>query len=402
MPANKTELETISARLTAAVDDFANSTNDAGQNTAKRMAIVAAAQQVLYEATLPEEQWIEQAAVMGAMTAARLFLKWNVFDEIPARGAVSYAELAKKLDADEPLLRRVGGMLVASRILRQVGDDQVAHTPKSGIYINSSPYSFLFRMVFDETLMPWVFMPNYFAKYSLREPQGPTNNPYSFANNQPDKSVWDIMNQDPERMRAFMMAMKTAETMMPMTGLYDYSWVREKLCEDDSRTVLVDVGGGKGHAVQAICEENVWLPKERCVVQDREDVVEAAKALDVEELRGVKMMAHDFNTEQPVKSAHIYHLRRCLHDYGDDLCITMLTQIANAMAPDSRLLIVEQVVGSPPSQMAAHFDFVMLVIGGKERTRKDFERLAKEAGLRVLKVHERIGAPVAVVECVKA
>lgn len=80
----------------------------------------------------------------------------------------------------------------------------------------------------------------------------------------------------------------------------------------------------------------------------------------------------------------------------------MLRNIAEAMTHDSRLLIVEQVVGNPPSQMAAHFDFVMLTIGGKERTRKDFERLAGEAGLKVLEVHERMGAPVAVVECVKA
>lgn len=38
-------------------------------------------------------------------------------------------------------------MLVASRVLRQVGDDQIAHTPKSSIYTSSSPYTYMFRMV---------------------------------------------------------------------------------------------------------------------------------------------------------------------------------------------------------------------------------------------------------------
>lgn len=113
------------------------------------------------------------------------------------------------------------------------------------------------------------------------------------------------MNQDPERGRIFMEAMKTAEAMMPMTGLYDYTWAKDEVVNNEERVVLVDVGGGKGHAVQAICDENGWLPRERCVVQDREDVVEQAKAME-SELKGVKMMAHDFNTEQPIKGTLVF------------------------------------------------------------------------------------------------
>ncbi|KAF7562798.1 hypothetical protein G7046_g1318 [Stylonectria norvegica] len=403
MLVNKNNLEDGSRRLTAAIKDFTSTTTiGSGDETANRMAIVKAAQDVLQETTLPQEQWVEQASVMGSMTAARLFLKWNAFDEIPIGGTISYGDLAEKLDADASLIRRVGGMLVAGRVLQQVGEDELRHTPKSLIYTNSSPYSFLFRMVFDETLIPYVFMPKYFDEYHRREPQGPTHNPYSFANGQPDKPFWDIMNQDPERMRAFMQAMKAAEAMMPVMGVYSYEWLRDEMESNTERVLLVDVGGGKGHAVQGICKENPWLTKERCVVQDREDVIREAKALDVAELRGVKMMGHDFNLEQPIKGALVYHLRRCLHDYGDSICVQMLQRLADAMAQDSRLVIIEQVVGNPPSQMAAHFDFVMLSIGGKERTAKDFERLTKEAGLRVLKIHERAGVPVAAVECVKA
>lgn len=103
MSVNKQTLQKITSRLTAVVAEFATSPGD---ETLKRMAIVSAAQDLLYEATLPQEQWIEQASIMGTMTASRLFLKWNAFDKIPADGTISYAELAKDLDAEESLIRK--------------------------------------------------------------------------------------------------------------------------------------------------------------------------------------------------------------------------------------------------------------------------------------------------------
>lgn len=79
----------------------------------------------------------------------------------------------------------------------------------------------------------------------------------------------------------------------------------------------------------------------------------------------------------------------------------MLRHLANAMAPDSRLLIVEQVIDNPPSPIAAHYDMVMLTIGGKERTADEFRSLAAQVGLRVARIHQKPRLPVAVVECVR-
>ncbi|KAH8685251.1 O-methyltransferase [Ilyonectria robusta] len=291
-------------------------------------------------------------------------------------------------------------MLVAAKILRQLGDDHLAHTPKSLVYANSSPHGFLAQMSFDETLKSCAFLPDYFDKYP-GEPQGPVGCPYSFAEGHPEKSCWDVMNQDSERMRVFMQAMKTIESQMPATGMYDFDWVKGELAKQTERMLFVDVGGSKGHSLQAVCEANSWLPRERCMLQDRDEVIEEVKLSDSPGLRGVKMMGHDFNLEQPVKGALIYHLRRCLHDYGDEIGIKIIRNIAGAMSPDSRLLIVEQVVAVPPSPMDTHFDFLMLTFGGKERNAKQFENMVKEAGLKILKVHKKPNTPISVMECAK-
>ncbi|KAK3901633.1 O-methyltransferase-domain-containing protein, partial [Staphylotrichum tortipilum] len=100
--------------------------------------------------------------------------------------------------------------------------------------------------------------------------------------------------------------------------------------------------------------------------------------------------------------ALVYYIRRCLHDYPDRTCITILSHIVNAMAPDSRLLIAEHLLpASPtPSPSTAHksmIDLAMLTIAGKERTLEDFKALVALAGLRVTQVAQMEG--VGVVEC---
>ena len=97
----------------------------------------------------------------------------------------------------------------------------------------------------------------------------------------------------------------------------------------------------------------------------------------------------------------VYYIRRCLHDYSDEECVSILGHLSDAMAPDSRLLIVEQVLGTPPATFGAVADVILLTIGGKERTLAVFKGIASKANLEIREVHRTIGSDVAVVECVK-
>lgn len=97
----------------------------------------------------------------------------------------------------------------------------------------------------------------------------------------------------------------------------------------------------------------------------------------------------------------IYWIRRCIHDYGDDDCAEMLKHLADAMAPDSKCLIVKQVMTNPPTQLVAYTDICMLNIGGKERTLKNFQNLASRAGLKFVKHWPSKTSAVSVVECEK-
>lgn len=241
-------------------------------------------------------------------------------------------------------------------------------------------------------------MPEYFTRYGRREPNGQLDTIYAFAMGDPSITVWEHMTRDGDGMRAFMASMSTVAASMGGIEAYDLSWVVEAGEEDSERALVVDVGGGKGHELEAIKRHAPGLDLARCVVEDLHAVVEEAKAAAQGELRKASFVTTDFHAEQPVQGALLYHIRRCLHDYGDDVCVGILEKIRGAMRPDSRLVIVEKVIDNPPSALDAASDLYMAALGGKERTLDGFRAITARAGLEVKEVFTASNA--SVVECV--
>lgn len=101
--------------------------------------------------------------------------------------------------------------------------------------------------------------------------------------------------------------------------------------------------------------------------------------------------------------ALIYFIRRCLHNYGDLVSISILKHIANAMTEDSRLLIQEDIADNPPHYKTAMVDMMMLNFGGKSRTLECWEAVVAEAGLQISSISRGQGPwrALGVIECVK-
>jgi hypothetical protein len=81
-------------------------------------------------------------------------------------------------------------------------------------------------------------------------------------------------------------------------------------------------------------------------------------------------------------------MQAVVHDWDDDSCVKILTNIRNTMPPNGRVLVIENVLQPTPAsidQFARTFDLVMLVItgAGRERTREQFDALFARARLRV-------------------
>ena len=100
----------------------------------------------------------------------------------------------------------------------------------------------------------------------------------------------------------------------------------------------------------------------------------------------------------------MYLIRRCLHNYSDTVASNILSNLSEAMADDSRILIEEDVMDDPPNRYTAAFDFTMLGFGGKQRTEGCWrEVITRSGGLRlasITKGHGRLKSS-CVIQCVK-
>lgn len=82
-------------------------------------------------------------------------------------------------------------------------------------------------------------------------------------------------------------------------------------------------------------------------------------------------------------------MRRVLHDWPDDLCVKILKNLGAAMDSQSYILINEVVLPNVNAHWhAAMQDISMgILLGGKERSKAQWEKLVVQAGLEIAEIH---------------
>jgi hypothetical protein len=141
-------------------------------------------------------------------------------------------------------------------------------------------------------------MDEYFDWHGRKEPKGGSRNPLTFAHGHPEKHYWEVYYGNEAQKKIFMRAGTAAQFFWPVTSEYDFSWIAVASKASDTRVLLVDVGGGSGHAVKSICSET-GLPLDRCVLQDMKSVMD--EVAQTGDSQGLTLLTADFHKEQPVK-----------------------------------------------------------------------------------------------------
>jgi len=144
-------------------------------------------------------------------------------------------------------------------------------------------------------------------------------------------------------------------------------------------------GGGVGHDLIAFQKRYPSFPG-RLVLQDLPEVIATVSDLPP----GIEAMAHDFFTEQPVKSAKAYYLHSVLHDWPDEKCLEILKSLIPAMTKGySKILINENVIPEKGAYwMTTAVDALMMTaFASMERTEKHWKHLLNSVGLKLVKVY---------------
>ncbi|KAJ4322376.1 hypothetical protein N0V84_004847 [Fusarium piperis] len=335
---------------------------------------------------------------IAELVAIRTFMRLKVLDAIPTAGAISLKDLSHATGVQDSLL-------VASGFLDQTEPDggHYKHTKFSLAYILDKPApGHLFLAMYDEWFKHMHNFDDYLvSKGKFEEPQDPLYNPYTAYYKQEGTPVWSIMMQHPERFQAFQTGMAGIDVAIPVTGHFDFSSLKNT-AEDEAKGVveLVDVGGGEGVVLNKILEAHPNLTPKNCVLQERPEVIQLARSKgNLPE--SVQLVDHDLMEEQPIKGAKAYFMRMILHDYADPTSTRILSRLAEAMSPDSRVLICEMVL--PPRVGEADFasavlDQAVMTMGGKERTEEGFRKILGAAGLELVQTWRVPGVPGGCVE----
>ncbi|WP_420712316.1 methyltransferase [Streptomyces sp. NRRL S-920] len=193
--------------------------------------------------------------------------------------------------------------------------------------------------------------------------------------------------QHPELSVAFNAAMSQAagEAAAALPRAYDFGRF----------STVADVGGGDGTLLAGVLTA---YPALSGVLYDTaEGLAQAPRTLSGHGLTDrCSVVAGDFFRSVP-KGADAYLVKSILHDWTDEQAVTILGHCREVLPPGGRVLIVEPVLpevvdpgpepGLTDSALTYLSDLNMLVnVGGRERTRPDFEDVCRRAGLRVTSV----------------
>ncbi|KAI9194488.1 hypothetical protein LWI28_006448 [Acer negundo] len=146
---------------------------------------------------------------------------------------------------------------------------------------------------------------------------------------------------------------------------------------------LVDLGGGDGSILNMIVSK---YPNIKGINFDLAAVIEKSTSYP-----GIEHVAGDMFTHIPNGDA--IFMKFILHQFDDESCLKILKNCYEAIPVNGKVIVVDMLVPDAPDTSLAGkslFQYELLMMntntGGKERTRREFESLAKDAGFSHIQV----------------
>jgi ubiquinone/menaquinone biosynthesis C-methylase UbiE len=288
----------------------------------------------------------------------------GIADQIPLGAAKSATDIAKATGCHAPSLYRMLRLLASHGVFKETSAGTFEHTALSAPLRVDAEGSFhagakLFHQVFE-----------IFDKLDHSVRTGEAGVVKVFGT-----SMFEYFKDQPELAALFdagMTSFHGYETGA-MLDAYDFSGI----------AVLADLGGGNGSLIAGVLRR---YPGMRGILFDMEHVV--ARASQSGHIKAIAercqtLAGSFFETAPP--GADAYLMRHVLHDWTDEQCASILSNVRRVVPPHGKLLIAECVV--PPGNVRSiskDYDILMMVgPQGLERTEAQFRTLLQQCGFEL-------------------
>ena len=317
----------------------------------------------------------------GSWTTQALYVaaKLGIPDEL-AGGPLSAIELARRVGADPDSVYRLMRALAGKGVFEQRRDDTFALTSMGDAMRADTPGNIRALILLVGDPSHWEHWGNLLHSVKTGETAPKKLRGTNF---------FEYLDTNPELAVVFNDAMTSMSAMAidPVLAAYDFTGFGR----------IVDVGGGHGSLLAAVLKS---APDANGVLFDLPSVVEGAPpVLDAAGVGARCTVSAGSFMESVPEGGDAYLLKTIIHDWDEETALLILRNVRAAMGPNAKLLLLEMVL---PEHDPAHFgtmlDLEMLVIaGGKERTRSGYSNLLARAGFRLDRVVETAG-PLSIVE----
>jgi len=303
--------------------------------------------------------------------------------DLLADGPQSIDRLAKEAGANRDFLNRVMRLLVAEGIIDEPSPGTFAQTSVSALLRRNHPETMRELAVMFTSQSHWKTIAQ--LPDAIRSGQSGVSHAFGmelwdWLQRPENKGEWDQLNTG---MTSF-----SSGTSRAVAQSYDFSRYAR----------IVDVGGGHGFLLRTVLSK---APSARGVLCDLPGVIAGANRDELGDR--IECVGADFFERVP-EDGDCYMLKHIIHDWDDARCRKVLDNIARVMAPDGRVLIIDMVMPDERvSDLSYLLDITMLVqtIGGRERTKQEFDDLLASAGLKLEAIYPT-PSPVSVMEASKA
>jgi hypothetical protein len=305
--------------------------------------------------------------------AVHVLAELNVADAL-GEAPLSASQLAKMVSADADALSRVLRLASAHGVFEQKAD-KYQHSPASRMLRTDHPQSMHAFVRMFGLAINWDAYRE--LEYSVKTGRR------AMEKTLPE-GVWSYLEHHPEANSIFNSAMLAkAQAQIPAL-VQSGNFSRFK--------VIGDIAGGRGHLLSAILEA---APSTKGILFDLPHVVNEAANLASSRLT---LQAGDFFKDRLPK-CDAYILMEVIHDWPDREAVTILQAVRQAATAEATLFLIETIVPEgPEADWSKMLDIHMLtLLGGKQRTLKEYEALLRQADFELKKGIET-GTGISIIE----
>jgi O-methyltransferase domain/Dimerisation domain len=315
-------------------------------------------------------------------------VKLGVFDCVTSSPKLA-SDIAKELGLDQVMTYRLLRALGSIGLLKEGQNHAFSITPQGQVLRSDHPQTLRDIVLLEEG-------PEHYAIWKHLPAMIKEGQQDSFVREHGHK-IFEFARVNSEYSKVFNQAMSSysaSQTASVLDALneYDFSNIFH----------LCDIGGGHGHLISNLL---VKYPHLKGTVLELESVTKSKDLLQAPKL-GVddRCFYCEGDMFREVPSADAYIMKMILHDWSDDECIRILSNISKASPQEAKVLIAEHLITDPDiPHFSKLFDIhMMCVASGRERTAGEFSSLLEQAGWKYGQtLHPRSGL-VSVIEATKS